>query len=106
MGLVFAPLLAGCGSGRGPAPVRLVIWMYPVITDPQADTAYWGEVEKGFAKATPAVEVTVRHLPWAGRDQRIADAIAGDDGPDAVLLMPDQTPGSPPRANSSRWTRR
>ncbi|MFJ6837180.1 ABC transporter substrate-binding protein [Streptomyces sp. NPDC091209] len=92
MGLVFALLLAGCGAGRGPAPVRLVIWMYPVITDPQADTAYWDEVEKDFAKATPGVEVTVRHLPWAGRDQRIADALAGDDGPDAVLLMPDQIP--------------
>lgn len=92
VGLVFALLLAGCGSESGPAPVRLVIWMYPVIADPQADAAYWNKVEKDFAKANPGVAVTVRHLPWAGRDQRIADALAGDDGPDAVLLMPDQIP--------------
>ncbi|MFE2533575.1 ABC transporter substrate-binding protein [Streptomyces sp. NPDC059371] len=91
-GLVLALLLAGCGSGRGPTVVRLVVWMYPVITDPRADTAYWNQIEKDFAKATPGVEVTVRHLPWAGRDRRIADALAGGDGPDAVLLMPDQIP--------------
>ncbi|MDX3748590.1 sugar ABC transporter substrate-binding protein [Streptomyces sp. AK08-02] len=73
-------------------PVALTVWMYPVISDPRADAAYWSGIEEDFAQATPGVQVSVELLPWAGRDQRLAEALAGDHGPDAVLLMPDQIP--------------
>lgn len=92
VGLVLALLLAQCGYERGPAPVDLTVWMYPVIIDPQAGEAYWNGIEEDFEKVSPGVRLTVERLPWAGRDRRVAEALAGDNGPDAVLLMPDQIP--------------
>ncbi|WNF27244.1 sugar ABC transporter substrate-binding protein [Streptomyces sp. C11-1] len=90
--LVFALLLAGCDHHRDDSPVDVTVWMYPVITDPQADAAYWKGIEEKFERATPGVRLTVERMPWSGRDWRIAEALAGGSGPDAILLMPDQIP--------------
>lgn len=90
--LSFALLLTGCGQQRKPEPVQLTVWMYPVITDPERDAAYWRGVEDDFERSAPGVRLTVERLPWAGRDEEIASALSGDDAPDAVLLLPDQMP--------------
>ncbi|MGW2620626.1 ABC transporter substrate-binding protein [Streptomyces sp. NPDC001500] len=93
VGLALPFALAGRGDGhRGPAPVELTVWMYPVIRDPQAEAVYWERLEKDFARVNPGVRVDVKRLPWAHRDRLIAEAFARGDGPDAVLLMPDQIP--------------
>ncbi|MEV7910485.1 ABC transporter substrate-binding protein [Streptomyces griseus] len=70
----------------------ITVWMYPVVADPRADAAYWEGIEKKFQRASPAVRLNVERMPWAGRDARIAEALAGESGPDVILLMPDQIP--------------
>lgn len=90
--LAFTLLLAGCGDRPDDPPVDVTVWMYPVITDPRADAAYWEGIEKKFQRAAPGVRLNVERMPWAGRDARIAEALAGESGPDAILLMPDQIP--------------
>ncbi|MFJ6727210.1 ABC transporter substrate-binding protein [Streptomyces sp. NPDC091281] len=92
LGAAAAVLTAGCGDRGGPGPVRLTVWMFPVIPDRRASRAYWSGIEDDFARAVPGVRVAVELLPWADRDDRIAAALAGGDGPDAVLLVPDQIP--------------
>ncbi|MFF1484785.1 ABC transporter substrate-binding protein [Streptomyces sp. NPDC058319] len=92
LALAFS-LVTGCAhADRGPAATAITVWMYPVIADPRASAAYWKQVERAFAEASPGVRLTVAELPWADRDSRLTAALADGTGPDAVLLMPDQLP--------------
>jgi multiple sugar transport system substrate-binding protein len=66
--------------------------MFPVIEDPRTSAAYWAGIEKDFERVTPGVRLTVRLLPWAGWDRTITEGLESDNGPDAILLVPDQIP--------------
>ncbi|TDE08642.1 sugar ABC transporter substrate-binding protein [Jiangella asiatica] len=86
--------VAACGgsddtAGGGSAEVTL--WMYPVIADQDASIAFWDQVEADFESANEDIDLTIELLPWEGRDEKIATAIAAGQGPDLVLLTPDQT---------------
>ncbi|WP_228978994.1 sugar ABC transporter substrate-binding protein [Streptomyces sp. DH12] len=88
-----ASLLAGCGSGGdGSGGKDVTVWMYPVIADPKANSAYWAQVEKDFEAATPGTTVTIEEQPWENRDEKLATAFGSGKGPDVVLLNPDQVP--------------
>ncbi|WP_149182897.1 sugar ABC transporter substrate-binding protein [Streptomyces sp. TRM49041] len=92
--LAAASVLAGCGgSGDGGSGSRNVtVWMYPVISDPQANSAYWERIEKDFEAATPGTTLTIEQQPWENRDEKLATALGSGKGPDVVLLNPDQIP--------------
>lgn len=77
----------GEGGGEG----QVTMWMYPVIPDEDASRAYWQDVESEFETAHPAIDLVIELNPWDARDEKIATAIAGKQGPDLVLLTADQT---------------
>ncbi|MFG2100006.1 ABC transporter substrate-binding protein [Micromonospora echinaurantiaca] len=92
--LVAALAATGCGgSGSGDSgKATVTMWTYPVIFDETKHRAHWDETIKAFQAANPNIEVKVEIFPWANRDQALATAIAGNKGPDAVYLIPDQLP--------------
>ncbi|URM92262.1 sugar ABC transporter substrate-binding protein [Streptomyces sp. MRC013] len=90
--LAAASLLAGCGGDGGSGSNDVTVWMYPVIADPKANSAYWKQVEKDFEAANPGTRVTVEEQPWENRDEKLATALGSGKGPDVVLLNPDQVP--------------
>ncbi|MEU9980551.1 sugar ABC transporter substrate-binding protein [Streptomyces sp. NPDC050856] len=84
---------AGCGKGgNGSESDSVTVWMYPVIMDPKANSAYWDGIEKGFEAAEKGVDLRVEQQPWENRDQKLATAFGSGKGPDVVLLGPDQIP--------------
>jgi multiple sugar transport system substrate-binding protein len=95
--------LAACGGGTtggdavpepedGAASGSVTMWTYPVIADEAAHKKFWDEKIAEFTKENPDVDVNVEIYPWAGRDETLATAIAGNKGPDVVYLIPDQLP--------------
>ncbi|MFV2117466.1 ABC transporter substrate-binding protein [Streptomyces sp. Act-28] len=90
--LAAASLLAGCGGDGGSGRDDVTVWMYPVIADPEANSAYWARVEKDFEAANPGTTVTIEQQPWENRDEKLATALGSGKGPDVVLLNPDQVP--------------
>ncbi|WP_329521990.1 extracellular solute-binding protein [Spirillospora sp. NBC_01491] len=82
---------SACGGG-GDSGKGLTVWMYPVIPDQQASSAYWKQIEKDFEAAEAGVDLKIELQPWDGRDQKVATALTGGKGPDVVLLQPDQIP--------------
>lgn len=85
--------MSGCGgSGESSAKAVVTVWMYPVIAQEQASTAYWTQVEKDFEAANTTIDLRVEQQPWANRDQKLATAFSGGKGPDVLLLGPDQIP--------------
>ncbi|MFF3453628.1 ABC transporter substrate-binding protein [Streptomyces sp. NPDC002730] len=88
----LAALLAGCGGDSDSGSKKVTVWMYPVIADPKASSAYWAQIEADFEKAAPGTSLTIEQQPWENRDQKIATAFGGGKGPDVVLLTPDQIP--------------
>lgn len=88
----LAALITGCGGDSSSGSKKLTVWMYPVIADPKANSAYWTQIEKEFAKAEPGVQLTVEQQPWENRDEKLATAFSSGKGPDVVLLGPDQIP--------------
>lgn len=90
--LAAASLLAGCGGDGGAGSNDVTVWMYPVIADPEANSAYWAQIEKDFEAAHPGTTVTVEQQPWENRDEKLATAFGSGKGPDVVLLNPDQVP--------------
>ena len=88
-----AALTACGGSGEEQSSAEPVtVWMYPVIADEKASTAYWSQVEKDFEAANTDVDLRIEQQPWANRDQKLATAFSGGKGPDILLLGPDQIP--------------
>jgi multiple sugar transport system substrate-binding protein len=88
-----AATLAACGdSSESSSTGSVTVWMYPVIADEQANTAYWAQVEKDFEAANSGTDLKVEQQPWANRDQKLAAAFSGGKGPDVLLLGPDQIP--------------
>ncbi|WP_435174901.1 extracellular solute-binding protein [Actinacidiphila sp. bgisy145] len=88
-----ATAVAGCGSGTGSgssSKKTINTWVYPVINDAKANSAYWDGLVKGFEKENPGVTVKVSTYPWANRDTALATAIAAGKGPDVAYLIPDQ----------------
>jgi multiple sugar transport system substrate-binding protein len=85
-------LLAGCGGESSADSKKVTVWMYPVIGDPKANSAYWAQIEKDFKAAESGVQLTVEQQPWENRDEKLATALSGGKGPDVVLLGPDQIP--------------
>ncbi|MEU2161948.1 sugar ABC transporter substrate-binding protein [Streptomyces chengbuensis] len=83
---------AGCGGDSGAESKKVTVWMYPVIMDPKANTAYWDGIEKGFEAREKGVDLSIEQLPWENRDQKLATAFGSGKGPDVVLLGPDQIP--------------
>ncbi|WP_405998526.1 ABC transporter substrate-binding protein [Streptomyces sp. NBC_00829] len=91
--LTLSALLTGCGGDSSSGSSKKVtVWMYPVIADPKANTAYWSQIEKDFRAAEPDVQLTIEQQPWENRDEKLATALSGGKGPDVVLLGPDQIP--------------
>ena len=95
--------LSACAGGAGagdstPTPEdgaasgSVTMWTYPVIADEAAHKAFWDEQIAAFQEENPDVDVNVEIYPWAGRDETLATAIAGNKGPDVVYLIPDQIP--------------
>ncbi len=86
--------LTACGGGTGEegSAKPVTVWMYPVIADEKAATAYWSQVEKDFEAANTDIDLTIEQQPWANRDQKLATAFSGGKGPDVLLLGPDQVP--------------
>ncbi|MEU4292006.1 extracellular solute-binding protein [Kribbella sp. NPDC026596] len=72
------------------AKAVVTVWMYPVISQEQAATAYWTQIEKDFEAANAAIDLRIEQQPWANRDQKLATAFSGGKGPDVLLLGPDQ----------------
>ena len=80
---------AGAGSSTptpqdGAASGSVTMWTYPVIADEAAHKAFWDEQIAAFQEENPDVDVKVEIYPWAGRDETLATAIAGNKGPDVV----------------------
>lgn len=90
--LALVASASACGSGGGSGSHDVTVWMYPVIADVKANTAYWKTVQKDFEKAHPDVHLDIQQQPWDNRDQKLATALSGGKGPDVVLLIPDQIP--------------
>ncbi|CAL9354953.1 ABC transporter substrate-binding protein [Streptomyces sp. enrichment culture] len=90
--LAAASLLAGCGGGGGSGSNDVTLWMYPVIADPEANSAYWAQIEKDFEAAHRGTDLTIEEQPWENRDEKLATAFGSGKGPDVVLLNPDQVP--------------
>jgi multiple sugar transport system substrate-binding protein len=90
--LAVAAVSACGGSGASSAKAVVTVWMYPVIADEQAGSAYWGQIEKDFEAANPNIDLRIEQQPWANRDQKLATAFSGGKGPDVLLLGPDQIP--------------
>ncbi|MCP9946702.1 sugar ABC transporter substrate-binding protein [Streptomyces somaliensis] len=90
--LATASLLAGCGGDGGSGSNDVTVWMYPVIADPKANSAYWKKVEEDFEAANPGTPVTIEEQPWENRDEKLATALGSGKGPDVMLLNPDQVP--------------
>lgn len=90
---VAASLTACGGSEESPSSSGTVtVWMYPVIADQQASSAYWGQIEKDFEAANSGTDLKIEQQPWDQRDQKLATAFSGGKGPDVVVLNPDQVP--------------
>ena len=87
-----AALTACGGSGAEASAEPVTVWMYPVIADEKAATAYWSQIEKDFEAANTDVDLTIEQQPWLNRDQKLATAFSGGKGPDVLLLGPDQIP--------------
>lgn len=87
--------LAACGgggdSGSGSGSSEIVLWMYPVVPDENKSQEFWNKVKDDFNSKNEDVQLAIELLPWDGRDEKIATAIAGKEGPDIVLLTPDLT---------------
>ncbi|WP_405055751.1 extracellular solute-binding protein [Kribbella sp. NBC_01505] len=92
--LVLAAALSSCGGGSDEAGKKktVTLWMYPVIADQAASTAYWSKVETDFEAANSGIDLKIEQQPWDKRDEKLATAFAGKKGPDTVLLIPDQIP--------------
>ena len=91
---VAALTLAACGGSDGESTDgggSVTVWMYPVIPDQDASIEFWDQVETDFETGHDDIDLTIELLPWEGRDEKIATAIASGEGPDLVLLTPDQT---------------
>ncbi|GAA3928618.1 sugar ABC transporter substrate-binding protein [Actinomadura viridis] len=86
-----AALTTACG-GSDASSNSLTVWMYPVIADQQASRTYWQQIEKDFEAAESGLDLKIELQPWDNRDQKVATALAGGNGPDIVLLGPDQVP--------------
>lgn len=78
------------GDGEGK---KVTVWMYPVIGDEAKSKQFWTDTEKSFEQANEGIDLNVELQPWAGRDEKIATAIAGGKGPDLALVTPDSLPG-------------
>ncbi|WP_329476359.1 sugar ABC transporter substrate-binding protein [Kribbella sp. NBC_01484] len=93
LGVLAVAAVSACGgSGESSGKAVVTVWMYPVIADDQAATAYWGQVEKDFEAANASIDLRIEQQPWANRDQKLATAFSGGKGPDVLLLGPDQIP--------------
>ena len=90
--LAVAAVSACGGSGESSAKAVVTVWMYPVISQEQAATAYWTQIEKDFEAANAGIDLRIEQQPWANRDQKLATAFSGGKGPDVLLLGPDQIP--------------
>ncbi|MEV0569962.1 sugar ABC transporter substrate-binding protein [Dactylosporangium sp. NPDC050588] len=93
---LVAGLLAACGGGSGDSgggsdeKASVTMWIYPVIPDQAAHTAFWNEQVTAFKTSHPNIDVKVEIFPWAKREESLTTAIAGGKGPDVVYLIPDQ----------------
>ncbi len=95
--LVLAAALSSCGGGDDDAGTSsekktVTLWMYPVIGDQAASTAYWQKVETDFEAANSGIDLKIEAQTWDKRDEKLAAAFAGKKGPDVVLQIPDQLP--------------
>jgi multiple sugar transport system substrate-binding protein len=92
--LAVAASLTACGGSDEPSSSSdtVTVWMYPVIGDQQASTAYWSQIEKDFEAANSGTDLKIEQQPWDQRDQKLATAFSGGKGPDVVVLNPDQIP--------------
>jgi multiple sugar transport system substrate-binding protein len=91
---VLVALVAACGGDDGGDERQSVtMWIYPVIADEVAHRTFWDDTVAAFTAENPDVDVTVEVFPWADRDQALTTAIAGNQAPDVVYLIPDQIPG-------------
>ncbi|TDD28898.1 sugar ABC transporter substrate-binding protein [Kribbella turkmenica] len=94
--LVLAAALSSCGDDSGGsdsgAKKSVTLWMYPVIGDQAASTAYWKKVETDFEAANGDIDLKIEAQTWDKRDEKLAAAFAGKKGPDVVLQIPDQLP--------------
>ncbi len=91
--LAVAAALTSCsGSDEPSSGGSVTVWMYPVIADEQANTAYWGQIEKDFEAANAGMDLKVEQQPWKDRDQKLATAFSGGNAPDVLVLNPDQIP--------------
>lgn len=91
--LAVLAALTACGdSPESSTGGSVTVWMYPVIADEKANTAYWAQVEKDFEAANAGTDLKVEQQPWAKRDEKLAAAFSGGKGPDVLLLNPDQIP--------------
>ncbi|MFD5426569.1 ABC transporter substrate-binding protein [Streptomyces sp. NPDC127084] len=89
---VLAGLIPACPRTADTRHERVTVWMYPVVADPEQNRRYWSRIERDFEKAAPEVDLSVVHHEWEGRDEALVTALARGQGPDVVLLMPDQIP--------------
>lgn len=68
----------------------VVMWMYPIIIDEQQNTDFWKKTQDEFNKQNKDINLKIELVPWDGADEKVATAIAGGQGPDLVLVTPDQ----------------
>jgi multiple sugar transport system substrate-binding protein len=96
--LVLSAVAACSGAGESatipddPADASgtVTMWINP-INEAIEDT-YWEPVVAAFEEDYPNVDVEVVIQPWENRDEQLTTAIAGNEGPDVVYLIPDQIP--------------
>lgn len=95
VGVAALLTVAACGGSdddtAGGGSAEVTVWMYPVIADQDASIEFWDQVEADFEAEHDDIDLTIEQQPWEGRDEKIATAIASGQGPDLVLLTPDQT---------------
>ncbi|MEU3274465.1 sugar ABC transporter substrate-binding protein [Saccharomonospora sp. NPDC006951] len=86
--LLGSTLLTGCGTEDRRNTVTM--WTYPIITDPEADRAFWARTVDGFRERHPEITVNVISRPWDDRDASLTMALMAGKGPDLAYLIPDQ----------------
>jgi len=88
--VVAAMLLGGC-TGDSDKRVKVRMWAFPMIPELR-DHEMYEELVEAFTREHPEIDVQVEMLPWAGRQQKMITALAGDRAPDCVYLNLDVMP--------------
>lgn len=83
--------MSGCSGNQNVKRVVVRMWVFPMLPELR-DRELYDRLVDGFRLENPDIDVQVETLPWAGRQQKMITALAGNKAPDAVYLNLDLVP--------------